>query len=129
MTTTKEKTRTVLYIEDNASNLLLVQQIIARRGDIQLLTATNGREGIELAHTHPPALILLDVHLPDMSGEELMRAFHADPRLRWIPVVILSASAMPQDIDRLMQMGARKYLTKPVNVREFMQTMDEMLGD
>ncbi|MBI3914240.1 MAG: response regulator [Chloroflexi bacterium] len=127
MTTATGKTHTVLYIEDNASNLLLVQQILARRGDIQLLTATTGREGIEHAHTHQLALILLDVNLPDLRGEELMRALHNDSRTRFIPVVIVSASAMPADIDRLMQMGARKYLTKPLDVKQFLQTMDEML--
>jgi len=124
----RNKSRTVLYIEDNASNLLLIQQIIARRGDIQLLTAMNGREGIELARRHAPELILLDVHLPDMHGKEIMRELQADARTREIPVVILSASAMQPDIDALLEQGARRYLTKPVNVKEFMLTMDEMLG-
>ncbi|MBI3536654.1 MAG: response regulator [Chloroflexi bacterium] len=108
---------------------MLVQQIIARRGNIQLLTATTGREGLASARQHAPDLILLDVHLPDMHGSEIMRELQSGARTRDIPVVILSASAMRPDIDALLEQGARKYLTKPLNVKEFMQTMDEMLGD
>ena len=116
--------RTLLYVEDNPANLQLVEQIIARRPELRLLSARNGTLGIELARSAQPDVILMDINLPGMSGIEAMQILRAETATAHIPVVALSANAMPRDIERGRQAGFFRYLTKPIKVHEFMDTLD-----
>jgi PAS domain S-box-containing protein len=120
--------RTILYIEDNLANWNLVETIFASRADLQLLPALQGRLGVELAREHLPALILLDLHLPDMSGEAVLRELRADPRTAAIPVLVISADATPHQVERLRTAGAQQYLTKPLEIDEFVASVDRWLG-
>jgi len=119
---------TVLYIEDNLSNLRLVERIVTRRPCITLLSAMQGSRGLELAGAHRPDLIVLDLHLPDMPGQEVLAQLRADPGTREIPVVILSADATPSQVSRVLQQGAHAYLTKPLVVAQFLTVLDELLA-
>ena len=114
----------ILQIEDNLSNLKLVERIVQRRPGIELLAATQGGLGIELARQHRPDLILLDLHLPDMPGQEVLRRLQSYPETRRVPVVILSADATKTKIARLMESGASAYLTKPLDVADFLAVVD-----
>jgi CheY-like chemotaxis protein len=115
--------RTLLYVEDNPANLKLIEQLIARRPDIGLLVARDGNLGIELARAHRPDVILMDINLPGISGIEALRILREDPETAHIPVVALSANAMPRDIEKGLQAGFFRYLTKPIKVNEFMETL------
>jgi CheY-like chemotaxis protein len=115
----------VLYVEDNPTNLKLVQLIVELRPGVELLSAERGRTGLDLARAHLPDLILLDQHLPDMAGDEVLRCLLADPRTRELPVVILSADAGPGQIRRLLDAGARAYLTKPFDVAKLLALIDQ----
>jgi CheY-like chemotaxis protein len=115
--------RTLLCIEDNSANLKLVEQLIARCPDMRLLTAVNGTLGIELARASQPEMILMDVNLPDISGIEVLRVLREDPVTAHIPIVALSANAMPGDIRKGLEAGFFRYLTKPIKVNEFMDTL------
>ncbi len=126
-TVTPEASRTMLYIEDNLSNLNLIERILARRPEIRLLSAMQGSLGLELAHHHRPDVILLDLHLPDMNGDEVLQHLQAEIETRDIPVVMLSADATPHQIERLRAAGAVEYLTKPLDVRRFLQVLEETL--
>jgi signal transduction histidine kinase len=117
-------TTKILYIEDNISNLRLVERILARDGDIELISAMQGRLGLELAREHQPALILLDLHLPDIAGDEVLRQLRDDPHTSTIPVVVVSADATTGQIRRLLAEGARAYLTKPLDVSELRSLVD-----
>ncbi|MEP6733333.1 MAG: MHYT domain-containing protein [bacterium] len=121
-------TRTILYVEDNLSNLTLVQRILERRPDIELIPAMQGRLALELARLHRPDLVLLDLHLPDVSGEEVLRQLRHAPDLRKIPVVVLSADATQGQIDRLLAAGALAYVTKPLDVKPFIAILDGVLN-
>jgi PAS domain S-box-containing protein len=116
--------RTLLYVEDNPANLLLIEQLIARRPDMRLLSARDGNLGIQLARANQPEVILMDINLPGISGIEALRILREDPATAHIPVVALSANAMPRDIEKGLQAGFFRYLTKPIKVHEFMQTLD-----
>ncbi|MGH2360497.1 MAG: response regulator, partial [bacterium] len=118
--------RTVLYIEDNLSNLKLLERVMARRPDVRLLTAMQGRLGLDLARQHRPDLILLDLDLPDVRGDQILRTLRDDAATGDIPVVMLTATATPGEIDRLMDSGARSYLTKPFDVRALFKLLDEI---
>jgi CheY-like chemotaxis protein len=120
--------RTVLYIEDNAANTQLLQAVLMHRPGLRLLTAAQGGAGIELARQHLPDLILLDVHLPDMKGPEMMARLSADAALRSIPVIVISADATAHQIERLLAIGAREYLTKPIDVDQLLRVVDRYLG-
>jgi signal transduction histidine kinase/CheY-like chemotaxis protein len=120
--------RTVLYVEDNPANMKLVEQLIARRSDIQLLTAVNGTLGVEAARTSQPTVILMDINLPGISGVDAFRLLRGDPRTAHIPVVALSANAMPRDIQSSLDAGFFRYLTKPIKVKEFMETLNAALA-
>lgn len=122
------KPQKVLYIEDNLSNLRLLECILARRPGIQLASAMYGRLGLEIARERRPDLILLDVHLPDVPGWEVLAALQEDPATRDIPVVVISADATSRQVQRLTQVGAAAYLTKPIDVPKLMRTLDEQLG-
>ena len=119
--------RTLLYVEDNLANMKLVEQLIARRPDITLLTAVNGTLGIEVARTAQPTVILMDIHLPGISGIEALKILREDPATAHIPVVALSANAMPRDIAMGLELGFFRYLTKPIKDKEFMDTLNVAL--
>ena len=119
--------RTLLYVEDNPANLKLIEQLIARRPDMRLLSATDGTRGIQLARTNQPEVILMDINLPGISGIEALKILREDPETAHIPVVALSANAMPRDIEKGLQAGFFRYLTKPIKVNEFMQTLDAVM--
>jgi CheY-like chemotaxis protein len=118
---------TLLYIEDNPANLKLVEQIIARHPNMRLLTAVNGKSGIEVARSSQPDVILMDINLPDINGFEAMKILLADPAMAHIPVVAISASAMPRDIRKGLEAGFLRYLTKPIKVNEFMDALNDAL--
>ena len=119
--------RTLLYVEDNPANLMLVEDLIARRPDMRLLTAVNGNLGIELARASRPDMILMDINLPGISGIQALKILRADPATAHIPVVALSANAMPHDIEHGLEAGFFRYLTKPIKVNEFMEALDVAL--
>ncbi len=117
---------TLLYIEDNPANLRLVERIVSHRPGVTLLSALQGRRGLELACDHRPRAIVLDLHLPDLDGAEVLARLRSDPRTRDIPVVILSADATPGQVTRLLALGAAAYLTKPLDVQEFLALLDRL---
>ena len=119
--------RTLLYVEDNPANLKLIEQLIKRRPDMRLASARDGNMGIQLARANQPEVILMDINLPGISGIEALRILRDDPATAHIPVVALSANAMPRDIEKGLQAGFFRYLTKPIRVNEFMQTLDAAL--
>jgi CheY-like chemotaxis protein len=119
--------RTLLYVEDNPANLQLVAQLIARRADMRLLSAVNGPLGIELAHAAMPDVILMDINLPGMNGTEAMQLLRNDPATAHIPILALSANAIPHDIEKGLEAGFFRYLTKPIKVGEFMTALDVAL--
>jgi PAS domain S-box-containing protein len=121
------RVRVLLYVEDSPANLRLVERLIESRPDLRLLSAATGRLGIELARTHQPEVILMDINLPDISGIDVLSVLRKDPATAHIPVVAISANAMPYDIERGMQAGFFRYLTKPINVGEFMGTLHTAL--
>jgi PAS domain S-box-containing protein len=129
--TVVDRTETVgslLYIEDNPSNLRLVERALDHRPGIEFLSAMLGRVGLDLAREHRPDLIILDLNLPDIGGDQVLAALRADPLTAAIPVVILSADATRRQRDRLLALGARAYLTKPLDLRTFLSTVDDLLG-
>jgi PAS domain S-box-containing protein len=119
--------RTLLYVEDNPANLALVEQLIERRSDLKLLTAINGHLGIALARACQPDVILMDINLPGLSGFGALKILQNDPATAHIPVMALSANAVPRDIDKGMEAGFFRYLTKPIKVVEFMDALDVAL--
>lgn len=115
--------RTVLYVEDNAANLSLVEQLFARRPDLRLLSAMTGRLGVELARREQPDIVLMDINLPGISGLEALELLRADPRTAHIPVVAVTANAMPSDIKHGLEAGFFQYVTKPIKVGAFMEAV------
>jgi CheY-like chemotaxis protein len=124
-----ERALTVLYIEDNLSNLQLVERVLARRPGVRLISAMRPQLGLDLAAEHDPDLILLDLHLPDMPGQEVLRRLRAEPRTAGVPVVILSADARPALIRQLLGEGVRAFLTKPLDVKELLELLDSIAGE
>jgi CheY-like chemotaxis protein len=116
---------TVVYIEDNLASLRLVQQVAARRPGVRLVHAMHGQVGLELVSSTRPDLILLDLHLPDMSGEEVLRRLRSESATEDTPIVIIKADATPGRVQRLRDKGASGYLTKPVDVKELLGWFDE----
>jgi len=119
--------RTLLYVEDNPANLALVEQLIARRSDLKLLTAIDGHLGVQLAHAYQPDVILMDINLPGISGFEALEMLRSDPATAHIPVMALSANAVPREIAKGLEAGFFRYLTKPIKVKEFMDALDVVL--
>lgn len=115
---------TLLYIEDNPANLMLVEDLIARRPDIHLLHAPDAVCGVELARKHLPNVILMDINLPGISGIQALKILAGDITTAHIPVVALSANAIPKDIEKGLEAGFYRYLTKPIKIHEFMETLD-----
>ncbi|GAB2879806.1 hypothetical protein GCM10027046_04760 [Uliginosibacterium flavum] len=118
---------TLLYVEDNPANLMLVEDLMARRPDIHLLSARDGSRGIAIARATLPDVILMDINLPGISGIEALQILALDPATAHIPIVALSANAMPRDIEKGIEAGFFRYLTKPIKVKEFMETLDVAL--
>jgi PAS domain S-box-containing protein len=116
--------RTLLYVEDNPANMMLIEDLIARRPDIRLLSARDGLRGVEIARASLPDVILMDINLPGISGIRALQILAQDPTTAHIPVVALSANAMPRDIAKGLEAGFFRYLTKPIKVNEFMATLD-----
>jgi PAS domain S-box-containing protein len=119
--------RTLLYVEDNPANLKLVEQLIGRRAELRLLTAGNGNLGIELARSNHPEVILMDINLPGISGIQALEILREDPLTAHIPVLAISANAMPSDIKKGLEAGFFRYLTKPIKVDEFMDALNVAL--
>ena len=119
---------TLLYVEDNPANLELVEQLVAMRTDLRLLSATDGSVGVEFARSLQPDVILMDINLPGISGIQALQILQGDQRTKHIPVIALSANAMASDIEQGLQLGFFHYLTKPIRVRDFMQTLDSALA-
>jgi len=118
---------TLLYVEDNPANLKLVEQIIARHSDISLLTAVNGNSGIEIARVSQPDVVLMDINLPGINGFEALKILRSDPATAHIPVIAISANAMPRDIERGLKAGFFRYITKPIKLNELMDALDAAL--
>lgn len=126
-TATQSAKRTILLIEDNVSNFQLIEMILEDLNHVRLIGAIQGGLGVELARQQRPDLILLDMHLPDIMGDEVLQRLQAIPETKDIPVIILSADATPVQITRLLGQGARQYLTKPLNVTQFLQAVNDTI--
>ena len=124
-----ERTATVLYIEDNASNTVLVESALSMRPHIRFISAVQGQLGLELAREHQPDLVLLDLHLPDISGEAVLAGLKSDPRTAEAPVIIVSADATKSRIRELLASGAHGYITKPLVIKDFLESVDDALAD
>jgi CheY-like chemotaxis protein len=120
---------TVLYIEDNLSNLQLVEHILSRRPNTTLISAMRPQLGLDLAAEHQPDLVLLDLHLPDMSGQEVLNRLRSGSKTADVPVVILSADARPGQVTHLLEQGARSFLTKPLDVKELFALLDTIAAE
>lgn len=120
---------TILYIEDNLYNVQLVERLLLQRPDIQLVTSVQGAPGIELAQGRHPELILLDVHLPDINGYDVLEKLRRDPATSDIPIVVLSADATPGQVRKFRDAGANEYLTKPLDLKLLLGLIDTYLGD
>ena len=119
--------RCVLLVEDNLVNLKVIETVMSGRSHVELLPAMTGRLGLELAREHRPDLILLDQHLPDLTGTEVLHRLKADPELRAIPVVIVSADATEGQVRRMHELGATDYLSKPLDIQNFLNVIDGIL--
>ena len=117
----------VLCIEDNPSNLRLIELVMATRPEISLISAAVGETGLNLARCHEPDLILLDLNLPDMHGSQVLQQLQQSAVTRDIPVIVISADATPTQIEELLDAGASEYLTKPLDMRRLLQTLDKTL--
>jgi len=117
----------VVYVEDNEINLRLVEKLFKRSPDAQLLSAQTGEEGLKLIQTHLPDLVLLDIHLPGMSGYEVLEKMKQDPQTCNIPAIAVSANAMPADIEKGIKAGFKDYLTKPIEVGSFLRQVEKVL--
>jgi CheY-like chemotaxis protein/two-component sensor histidine kinase len=117
----------VLYVEDNPANLDLVEQIIARRTDVNFFSAPEAAAGIAFARAYLPDVILMDINLPGISGMDAMQILRADPRTAHIPILALSANAVPRDIAHALEAGFIDYITKPIKVRAFLEALDAAL--
>lgn len=122
------KTQLILYIEDQDLNLRLVERILSSKSQYRLLTAMQGGLGLDLAREHQPDLILLDLNLPDMAGDEVLRRLKSDPGVSAIPVLMVSADAMGDRVEELIRLGASGYLTKPYKLTEFLRVVEEALA-
>ncbi|HEY5672118.1 MAG TPA: PAS domain S-box protein [Malonomonas sp.] len=122
-----EQKSTLLYVEDNPANLMLVEDLLSRRPDIRFLSAEDAIKGVEIARTSLPDVILMDINLPGVSGIDALKILANIPETAHIPVIALSANAIPRDIEKGLEAGFFRYLTKPINVTAFMDTLDTTL--
>jgi signal transduction histidine kinase len=118
----------VLHIEDNPSNVELVERILGMQPAVTVTVAMRGRQGLDLARDDPPDLVLLDLHLPDIPGEEVLRTLRGDPRTSGVPVVVISADATPGQVERILAEGAQDYLTKPLDVQRLLEVVGATLA-
>ncbi|MBT3382221.1 MAG: response regulator [Prolixibacteraceae bacterium] len=119
----------ILYIEDNESNIELIKQILSEyHPDVALVTEIYGKQAFKHANDYKPNLILLDLDLPDVHGSKVLKQLQAGENIKNIPVVILSADAMTRQINKLLEMGAKDYLTKPIDVVKFLKVVEEFVG-
>jgi DNA-binding response OmpR family regulator len=118
-----------LYIEDDDANVRLVERLLARQGDIELISATHGLAGIDVARDRQPVLVLLDLGLPDISGEIVLKCLRGNPATAAIPVVIVSGDVTDRRVQRLLESGASAYFSKPVEVRKLLATVDELIRE
>jgi CheY-like chemotaxis protein len=123
-----EEEKVILHIEDNSDVIELMERAILLRPNIRLISATTGEQGVARARNQLPDLILLDVHLPDLDGQQVLRELKRDQATTDIPVIILSADATPPQIESLIALGARAYVTKPIRVTHFLETIDQTLA-
>ncbi|HEX4639237.1 MAG TPA: PAS domain S-box protein [Chthoniobacterales bacterium] len=121
--------RTILYIEDNLPNLTLIEQVLEERPGLKLISAMQGNLGLQLARQHLPDVIMLDLHLPDVPGWDVLAELKREPATREIPVIVISADATPRQIQKLLKAGAKNYLTKPLNIPQFFETLDEVASN
>lgn len=119
---------TLLYVEDNPVNALIISELVARRSDLKLHVAVDGETGVRRAMELRPDLVLLDMQLPDIDGHEVLRRLRAHPSLSQVPVIALSANAMPEEIDRALRAGMSDYWTKPLNFNAFMASLEALFG-
>jgi CheY-like chemotaxis protein len=119
---------TLLYVEDNPVNAMIISELVSRRADLALHIAADGASGVDKALELQPDLILLDMQLPDFDGHEVLRRLRAEPATAGIPVIALSANAMPEDIDRALRAGMADYWTKPLDFRAFMTSLETLFG-
>ena len=124
----KAKEKTVLIVEDNELNMKLFHDLLAAHGYATIQTR-NGLEALELARRHRPALILMDIQLPEVSGLEVTKWIKEDDELRSIPVIAVTAFAMKGDEERIRQGGCEAYLSKPISVAKFLDTVKQYIGD
>jgi CheY-like chemotaxis protein len=120
--------QTVLHIEDNETNFHLVERILEDRANTEIVWAPSGEQGIAVASQRSPALILLDLNLPDLHGSDVLARLRSNPLTNQIPVIVLSADVSPSQIERMLQAGARNYLTKPFDIKRLLCLVDESLG-
>ena len=120
----KSPQRTVLYIEDNPANLLLVEQLFAQQGDLVLLSAVDALSGIDLARLHRPDLILMDINLPNINGAQALQILRNMPETQAIPVIAISANAMALDIESALEIGFFRYITKPIKIDHLLKTIE-----
>lgn len=118
----------VLHIEDNPANVSLVERVLAQRPELAVVPAMQGRTGLEIARRERPAVILLDLNLPDLDGAEILKELRADPKTASIPVIVVSADAMPRQMQHLLSAGATAYLTKPIDIRDLLVKIDEAIA-
>ena len=121
--------RTLLYVEDNASNLSLMEKIVGRIDGLEMISAGNAERALEIARDLVPDLILMDINLPGMDGVEALKHLRADEKTRAIPVIARTAAAMPEDIERGRKAGFDDYLTKPIDIGEILGVIGGALGD
>jgi CheY-like chemotaxis protein len=121
-----EVRKTVLYVEDNLSNVRLMEKVLEHRPGAEMVVAGTGALAIQLAVERQPDLVLLDLHLPDMSGQDVLRALRADPRTADIAIVVVTADASPGRGDRLLESGASGFLTKPFEIPALLRVIDEV---
>ncbi len=120
--------RTVLYVEDNPDNIVLMAQLLAARPELRLIGAADAMRGMAMARSLMPDVVVMDINLPDIGGLEVLQLLRSNPATRHIPVLALSANAMPSDIDKGLAAGFYRYMTKPLIVKEFLQALDEGLA-
>jgi CheY-like chemotaxis protein len=120
--------RTLLLIEDNLANLRVVEALLRRRPGMSVIPAMQGRLALELAHDHRPDVIVLDLHLPDLTGQQVLQRLRADPRTRGIPVIVASADATPNRVRELSELGAYAYISKPLDLSRFLDLIDSALA-
>ena len=119
----------IVYVEDNPANVRLLEFLIARHDDLQIMAADSGEAGIELIRDTQPDLVLMDIGLPGMDGFEALHVLKSDEATRHIPVVAISANAMPHDVEKGRQAGFMSYLTKPIDINELLDVVKQILTD